>query len=159
MTQALTDYSIRPATLDDLPVVLHHRRRMFEDMGFTDPGGLDRMIASSSPLLARGLRDGTYRGWLVAHAADGIVAGGGIIGLEFQPSPRDSDTRRWWMVNVYAEPAHRRKGLARWIATTIVDWGREAGLSSVNLHASDDARPLYEALGFTPTNEMKLTLR
>jgi len=29
-------------------------------------------------------------------------------------------------------------------------------LRSVNLHASDEGRTLYEKLGFAPTNEMRL---
>jgi GNAT superfamily N-acetyltransferase len=152
-------YSIRTATPDDLAVVMHHRRRMFEDMGSRDPEGLARMAATSEPLIERGLRDGSYRGWLVVHPPDGVIAGGGLIGLEYHSSPRDFASRRHWIVNVYTEPAHRRKQLARWICETIVAWCREAGLTSVNLHASDEGRSLYESLGFTPTNEMRLTLR
>jgi GNAT superfamily N-acetyltransferase len=151
-------YRIRLATPDDHAVVLYQRRRMFEDMGEGDVVALERMAAASAPLIADGLRDGTYRGWLVEQ--DGaVVAGGGIIGLAFQASPRDSEARRWWIVNVYVEPAHRRRGLARWIVETIVAWSRAAGLASVNLHASAEGRALYESLGFAPTNEMRLRLK
>jgi hypothetical protein len=38
----------------------------------------------------------------------------------------------------------------------IVAWGRESGLGSLYLHASDEGRPLYRSLGFVPTNEMRL---
>ena len=33
------------------------------------------------------------------------------------------------------------------------------GITVVILHASDDGRPLYEAVGFKPTNEMRLLLQ
>jgi len=39
---------------------------------------------------------------------------------------------------------------------TILDWIKQQGLRSVNLHASDEGRPLYERLGFESTNEMRL---
>ena len=41
---------------------------------------------------------------------------------------------------------------------TILAWLREQGLQSVDLHASDAGRHLYETLGFEPTNEMRLRL-
>jgi hypothetical protein len=31
-----------------------------------------------------------------------------------------------------------------------------AGLAVITLHASDAGRPLYERLGFAPTNELRL---
>jgi hypothetical protein len=42
---------------------------------------------------------------------------------------------------------------------TMIDWCRKQRFDRVFLHASKDGRPLYEALGFEPTNEMQLTLR
>ena len=44
-------YMMRTAAEDDLGVVLRHRRRMFEDMGYADAAALDRMVASSAVLL------------------------------------------------------------------------------------------------------------
>ena len=151
-------YRLRTAGPADLPTVLDHRRRMFVEMGFTDPVALDAMIESSTPLLARGLADGSYRGWLV-EAEHGVVAGGGVIVLEFQSHPIDPRPRRAFVVNVFTEPAHRRRGLARRLMEAVLVWARSEGLGSLYLHASDDARPLYESLGFAATNEMRLSIR
>jgi len=150
-------YRIRPATRRDLAVVLHHRRRMFEDMGHTDPQALDVMLAVSTPLIERGVEDGTYRGWLV-EGGEGVVAGGGVILLQFQPHPMDPRPQRAWVVNMFTEPEHRRRGLARLLMDTIVTWCREEGLRFLYLHASDEGRPLYQSLGFVPSNEMRLQL-
>ena len=151
-------YHIRPATPQDLEVVLTHRRRMFEDMGFTERQGLDIMIAVSTPLIRRGLMDGTYRGWLVETTGDVIVAGGGVIMLQFQPHPLDARPQRAWVVNMFTDPEHRRRGLARRVVQTIVEWCRKEGMRFLYLHASDDGRPLYESMGFKSTNEMRLAL-
>jgi len=151
-------YSIRPALPPDLDVILGHRLRMFQDMGHHDVAALEKSVASSRPLLEQRLANGSYRGWLVEHPADGIVAGGGLITLDFQANPQDPEPRRTWIVNMYTEPAHRRRGLARTLMETMLDWCRTSGMRSVSLHASDHGRALYERFGFRPTNEMRLEL-
>jgi GNAT superfamily N-acetyltransferase len=60
---------------------------------------------------------------------------------------------------MYTEPAYRRKGIARELMKRMIDWCRQEGFGTVLLHASKDGRSLYESLGFTPTNEMRLMLR
>jgi GNAT superfamily N-acetyltransferase len=151
-------YQIRSATSQDLHAILRHRRRMFEDMGFTDRHALDMMIAISTPLIGRGLMDGTYRGWLAETSGDGVVSGAGVILLEFQPHPMDPRPHRAWVVNMFTEPEHRRRGLARRLMLTIVEWCRAEGMRFLYLHASDDGRPLYERMRFKSTNEMRLDL-
>jgi len=149
--------TIRAAAPADLDVVMHHRRSMFADMGSGDREALDAMEATSRPLFGRGLADGTYRGWL-AEESGRVVAGGGIIMLPYHSSPRDPKPRRAWIVNMYTEPSHRRRGLARRLMAAMIAWCREQRMSAVYLHASDEGRALYDSLGFTPTNEMSLRL-
>ena len=154
----MSAYTIRPATPRDLDSVLHHRRRMFEEMGFNDPAALQAMLASSAPMLQDGLSEGSYRGWLAEAAGGGIVAGGGVVILRFLPHPVDPKPRRAWVVNIFTEPEHRRRGLARRLMETIIEWCRAEEMGLLYLHASDDAHPLYESLGFKATNEMRLAL-
>ncbi len=40
----------------------------------------------------------------------------------------------------------------------IVEWCRGNGVETVILHASPHRRALYESLGFTATNEMRIRL-
>jgi len=153
------DITIRRATVEDAPIVAHHRRAMFFDMGYTDPAALDAMDASFLPYVSQSLADKTYRGWL-AHTSDGrVVAGGGLIVHEWPSRPAvPAQPRRAYILNVYTEPDHRGRGIARHIMTEIVEWCRTQGFSSVSLHASVFGRPLYESMGFEATNEMRLKL-
>ncbi len=60
-----------------------------------------------------------------------------------------------------AGPKARRRamqGMARRLMDTVLDACRERGIRAVVLHASPDGRPLYESLGFSSTNEMRLML-
>jgi GNAT superfamily N-acetyltransferase len=157
-TRAGRDCSIREATPADLDVVMRHRRSMFADMGDRDRPALDAMDASSRPLFARALADGSYRGWLAQEHDGRIVAGGGIIMLPYHSSPRDPSPQRAWIVNMYTDPGYRRRGLARRLMDEMIAWCRSRRMTTVYLHASDEGRMLYESLGFTPTNEMRLHL-
>ena len=61
------------------------------------------------------------------------------------------------ILNMYVERKYRRKGIARALMEAMLAWCRENGFTSVGLHASEEGRPLYEQLGFKPTNEMSLS--
>jgi GNAT superfamily N-acetyltransferase len=145
-------YHVRPATLEDLEALVRHRIGMFTDMGVElDIVTVERAFRA---WLGDAMPSGMYRAWVV-DAPDGttptsaaIVAGGGITVLPWPPGPRDVGNRLAFVYNVYTEPAHRRRGLARLIMDAIHKWCREAGIASVALNASQDGRPLYEAMGY-----------
>ena len=55
---------------------------------------------------------------------------------------------------MFTERAWRRRGLARRLMELAIEWARVKGVAKLVLHASPQGRPLYERLGFEPTNEM-----
>lgn len=148
---------IRRATPADVDIVMRHRVEMFRDMGSTDEE-LAAMMVNAAPYFANGLLSGNYQGWL-AEDSERVVAGGGIALVEYHPGPRDPAPRRPWIVNMYTEPAYRRRELARRLMEAMIAWSRDHGYHSINLHASEFGRPLYESLGFETTNEMRLRFK
>jgi len=154
MSQA--EITIREAKPGESAVILHHRRSMFRDMGEGTVEELDRMVEVASPWLARALADGSYRHWLALDASGSIAGGGGVLLCPWPANPKDPCTERAVVLNVYTEPEFRKQGIARQIMLTILAWLKQQGFRSVNLHASDEGRQLYEKLGFAPTNEMRL---
>ena len=153
------EFTIREATPADIDIVLHQRLSMFQDMGYHDDTLLSTMLVTSRPFFAERLEDGRFRAWLVENSEHNVVAGGGLLILDYPSSARDPSPKRPLIVNVYTESAYRRRGIARQLMTIMIDWCRDKGFGSVVLHASNDGRPLYEQLGFTQTNEMRLMLR
>jgi len=149
---------IREATAADMDTIMRHRRQMFIDMGYKDESALNAMKSTSVPFIRACLASGSFREWFVEMGGK-VVAGGGLIVLEFPSSPRDQSTRRAWIINMYTEPEYRGRGLATSLMETMIIWCREQGFKWVSLHASDAGRSLYEALGFKPTNEMRLMLK
>ncbi len=66
--------------------------------------------------------------------------------------------RRGNILNIFTEPEFRRRGLARRLMETVLAWCRANRIDHIVLHASNDGRPLYESMGFQPSNEMRIKL-
>ena len=144
-----SSYRVREATLEDRAALVHHRIGMFADMGVAMDA--DAVARRFDRWLGETMPGGTYRGWLVESADGLVVAGGGITILPWPPGPRYLVDRLAFVYNVYTEPAHRRRGLARLVMETIHGWCRANGITSVALNASTDGRSLYESMGYAVT--------
>ena len=154
----MPEYRVRPATLDDADALVRHRTGMFTDMGF----GLEAPAHESAfrTWLAETMPAGLYRGWVVEDGNGAIVGGGGITVIPWPPGPQHPGGHVAFVYNVYTEPAHRRRGVARLIMDAVHTWCRTEGIASVALNASGDGRPVYEAMGYqlTPSPMMFRTL-
>lgn len=150
--------TLREASPADIPEILRQRRAMYEDMNCEDATALDAMAKLSAIYLATAIADGSFRAWLACEN-DRVVAGGAVLVSPWPAHPYDLECRRATILNVYTDPAYRRRGVARKLMQTMLAWCRREGFARVTLHASADGRHLYESLGFEPSNEMRLKLR
>lgn len=140
---------------------------MFHDMGSITPGLVDQLIEMTCAYLQEAIAQGEYFGWVASpiRERDRVVAGAGAQVRRVLPFPqrrRDGRLdvaygRQAIVLNVYTEPAFRRQGLARALMHEVLAWARKTELESLVLHAAPDGRPLYEALGFAATNELRFT--
>lgn len=153
------EIKVRRAYVEDLKHILHHRLAMFEEMGFREATVLDRVEAVSREYFTVALRAETYLGWMAEDSNGDVVGGGGIVIAEWPGFPGEKQAKRAWILNMYTEPKARRRGVANRLMQTMVEWCRDEGYLSVSLHASEAGRPLYEGMGFQPTNEMSLKLK
>jgi GNAT superfamily N-acetyltransferase len=160
-------FHVRAATFTDRPTIVHHRLSMFTDMGrMSSASQADELRDATLAFLADAMPRGEYLGWFVTPAVTParIVAGCGVQLRNIQPFPFTADDgsaglaagREALVVNVYTEKEFRHLGLARRLMTTVIDWSRLNGIDRLSLHASDQGRRLYDALGFEATNEMVL---
>jgi GNAT superfamily N-acetyltransferase len=148
--------TIRAAILEDVPTLVRHRRMMWWDMGRRDQAALDLMEKAAREYFATAVRDGSYRGFLAMNETGQVVGGGGIVISAWPGSLGQREPKRAMILNMFVEPECRRRGIARQLVKTMIAWCKESGFLRVGLHASDEGRPLYESLGFKPTNEMQL---
>ena len=150
-----SDYSIRQAVIDDAKVIARHRAAMFRDMGDLSGDDVLRLENAAFVHLRQMMAERRYLGWLVEREGE-VVAGAGMIISQLLPRPGAIEGGAQALIaNVYCEPEHRRRGLARALMMAMLDWCKRARMAKVVLHASPDGRPLYESMGFVQTNEMR----
>lgn len=129
---------------------------MFRDMGRGDDAALATMSRRFEPWVATRLADGRYLGW-IAEENGHAVAGAGLLLLDWPAHVLDPEGEtRGYLLNVYVEPTHRRRGLAKALTRACMDECARRGIAVVALHASEAGRPVYEGLGFKASNEMQL---
>lgn len=160
MAEAQHAIPLRAATQADIPVLVRHRRLMFEEMavmagGAPDPRALDAMDAAYARHAQHHLGAGTLLAW-VAEDSGRVVASGAVSIYPLPPRPDNLTERSALLHSVYTEPGYRRRGLARRIVKAAILACRENGLPILSLHASDAGKALYESLGFELTSEMGL---
>ena len=149
-------YTLRPATPADADTITAQREAMFAEMGVESA----EAIANFRPWVQSRLDSGYYLGWLVEYGRAGqegqVVAGAGLMLLDWPPHFTDPNPMRGYLLNVYADPQHRGRGLARTLTQAAMSESARRGIRVLSLHASRFGKPLYEGLGFVPTNEMWL---
>jgi GNAT superfamily N-acetyltransferase len=134
---------------------------MFFEMGRVSEAAVEPLARASAAYFETAIPGGAYVAWVAVPVDDPtrIIAGGAVQRRRVLPRPDDRDPTRIideeaHIVNVYTDPAWRRRGIAVGLMRHILAWTRAEGLSRVGLHASAAGRPMYEQMGFKPTNEM-----
>ena len=150
-------YTIRPATLRDIPHIVEHRAAMFRDMGV--PASFDDMAIAMELWLGHALPAKTYRGWVAVAQSGEIAAGSGLLVIPWPPGPMSMDPRCGFIFNVYTQPSHRKQGLARRLMDTMHAWCRAEGLDRLVLNASTFGKPLYDSMGYVTTDEPMMRYR
>jgi GNAT superfamily N-acetyltransferase len=159
----MRELELRLATVDDIPTLVNHRRRMFEDMYadgavVRDPANYDAMDSAYAVLLRYEIPAGSTRAWVIDEAGT-IAASGALKFTDWLPRPDGQRRGLVYVHSVYTVPEYRQQGLARQILTAMIAHCRDNGWPRITLHASEMGRGLYEGLGFKPTNEMRLVLK
>ena len=148
MNNTKPEAAIRRAHAGDAATIAWQRAAMFRDMGDLATEDFELLRKASEDWLRPRLANGEYLGWLVEEGSL-VVAGGGVLLREMWPVPGCCRVGRWAHVgNVYSEPSHRRRGLARSVMEAILVWCRSNAIDYVTLATSREGRPLYESLEF-----------
>jgi GNAT superfamily N-acetyltransferase len=117
---------------------------MHEAMGDTlNDGWRERCVA----VYERRLATDEFVSFVVED--EGVVVSGGSGWLEEHlPSPYQLDARRGHIASMSTEPAYKRRGYGRLVFEALMEWFAERDVPRVDLRATPDGQPLYEAFGF-----------
>ena len=104
----------------------------------------------------KALKDGSHTAILV-YDKDQIIGAGGISYFRVMPTYHNPTGRKAYIMNMYTNPAYRRKGIAYQTLNLLVADAKNKGIDAISLEATEMGRPLYEKFGFTGMNdEMEL---
>lgn len=73
--------------------------------------------------------------------------------IDIMPTFSHPTGRRGHIMNVYTHADYRRQGLARKMLNMLIDDAKSKGATELSLDATDQGRPLYEAMGFEASGE------
>jgi ribosomal protein S18 acetylase RimI-like enzyme len=156
------EFTVRQANAADIRLIAHHRAAMFRDMGKLASHQEDALRSATASYLHVALESGEYVAWVAeATGMSSVIGGAGAQIRSILPRPRPgSDDLELGpeaiVLNVYVEPAWRRRGVAHALMRAVLDGLAARSIRRIVLHASDEGRRLYERLGFVATNEMRL---
>ena len=139
---------VRAVTPQDRDLICRHREEMFRDAGTAD-ADLAVMTQHFARWLKPRLANGTYFGFILTTADGEPAAGVGLMLIDWPPHPLHTTTdRRGYVLNLFVEPEHRRRGLARRLMGLAEEELRRRGVTFLILHATEKGRPLYAELGW-----------
>jgi GNAT superfamily N-acetyltransferase len=140
---------LRAATSSDAAIISSHR---YPD----EPQFRPTYTAWLEDAMSRAV----YLGWLLEIEEPGlektVIAGAGVVILEWGPTWHDPNPLAARIVNVFVEPDFRRQGLARKLVERCLEEARTRNITHLHLSSTDMARGLYESLGFVAANNQMI---
>lgn len=145
--------TVRRLAPSDQTMIGEHREAMFLEAG-GDPATLQVMTEHFRPWLGERLLDGRYYGFAVLDG-DVVAAAIGLMSIEWPPHPaHPTQGQRGYVLNVFVEPAYRRRGLASALMKLAEAEFAQRGIGFAVLHATEVGKPVYAGLGWAATAEM-----
>jgi ribosomal protein S18 acetylase RimI-like enzyme len=135
---------------------------MFLDMGRLTPDREPALVRATADYFRDAVPRGEYLAWVAQSVSSPPepIGGAGVQLRSILPRPGSAGRGielgpEAIVLNVYVEPAWRRRGVAEALMRSVLAALAERKVRRIVLHASDEGRRLYERLGFVSTNEMR----
>lgn len=142
MTQAQFDAWLSSAIVD-------YAKENVVDGQWSEEESVEKSRAEHDKLLPQGLATPDQHLWSIVRSSDRERVGILWVNMRQQPKPHA------FIYNIEIFPEFRRQGYAEAAMRTLEDEARRMGAEAIRLHVFGHnvaARPLYEKLGYSPTN-------
>ena len=145
---------IRQATIHDLDLLMQWRMEVLREVFAIPPG---QPVAALAEENRRYYQAELPRGGHIACFAllDGEIVGcGGMCLYQEMPSPDNPNGKCAYLMNIYARPPFRRRGVGGAVVRWLVDQAKRRGIPKIYLETSRAGRPLYREIGFAEMPDM-----
>lgn len=145
---------IRKANVSDISTIAQLKLNMFKETGMEHALGED-FIQKVQSVYREMYEKGKAQHFVIEHEGQLIACGGAFI-KEDLPYCFYRDPQYGFIGDVYVEEQFRRQGYAKELTNAVLEWLFDRDIQTVRLLASDQARKLYESVGFIETDQMIL---
>ncbi len=147
----------KKATIDDIDILTSTRIEVLRSANkFSNDVDMSEVKKQSYDYYKKSLTMGTHIAYLVFDN-DIFVGSGGVSFYQVMPTYHNPSGNKAYIMNMYTNPAYRRKGIAYKTLDILIDEIRKKGVSCISLEATDMGKPLYIKYGFVKMNdEMEL---
>lgn len=140
--------NIRKAAVNDVDLLITLRLDyLLEERGYLT--NKERAVIESQlgEYFKKHIPQGTFIALLAEE--DGEIVSCAYLAISEKPANVSFMTgKTGTLLNVLTYPHYRGRGAATKIITALIDEAKKAGVSMIELAATDDGKPLYEKLGF-----------
>ncbi len=150
---------IQEAKSDKDKLIAEHFYKMWLDVGIPENGIEDNYQEIILQFIENARQKLFYQSFLAE--LDGVIVGSTSCQLYtgLYPNAIKSNYRQFGYIwGVYVEPEYRRKGIAKKLTNTAIEYLKIIGCTRVILNASPAGKAVYQSLGFVDSNAMHLDL-
>lgn len=136
------------ANAEHIEIVLSLRLKMLEVVNGSKERFDEEFIRRSREFFLNG-----DQSTVLAYDGETAVGCATICYISLMPTFDHPEGRRAHIMNVYTKDEYRRQGIAGQMISVLLEDARGRGVTYVDLDATDMGKPLYETLGFSPSEE------
>ena len=136
------------ASLDDIDILTQTRVLVLRAANqLPDNTDMREVERQSYNYYRRAMCDGSHIAYLVFDG-EHFVGAGGISFFQVMPTYHNPSGHKAYIMNMYTDPAYRRKGIATKTLDLLIAEAKSKGVTAISLEATEMGRPLYEKYGF-----------
>jgi ribosomal protein S18 acetylase RimI-like enzyme len=149
--------SYRRAMTDDAPLLVQMRMEFLAELHQKDDSSSTEADLRDNLLdyFYSKVKKNEFIAWL-AVADDKVVATSGLTFYQIPPSTKNPTGKIAYIMNMYTQPAYRRRGIADELFSKLMEEAVSLGYRKISLHASNMGMNLYVRHGFKTPNTPEL---
>ena len=150
---------IRETIPQEDSIIAEHFYQLWLDVGVPENSIKPNHHSLTLEFITQARQNLSYKGFVAE--VDSVIVGSascqlftGLYSLILEEEYR----KYGYIWGVYVQPSHRRKGIAKQLTNATIQHLKSINCTKAILNASPVGKPVYENLGFVPSNSMQLDL-
>ncbi|MGD8779594.1 MAG: GNAT family N-acetyltransferase [Ignavibacteria bacterium] len=136
----------------EIPLIVDYRIMFLKEIQGDQPIEKEKRLRKRlTDYFQKALNDNLYIGWVAEYDEKPVGFGGMVIQI-IPGHFKYINGLKGYILNMYTIPEYRHNGICGNILKKLIENGKELGLNSIYLHATDEGIDLYRKEGFTESD-------